>query len=90
NELSAAQGSLNGTINSVKADVTTLRGDLSSARADIATVGTNLATEVDRAKADTASIRTVQGQMQQDISGNLSRIQTEEINRATAVSALSN
>ncbi|WP_324009244.1 hypothetical protein, partial [Parvimonas sp. M20] len=45
---------------------------------------------MDRAKADTASIRTVQGQMQQDISGNLSRIQTEEINRATAVSALSN
>lgn len=66
------------------------QADASSALAEAAGIAAGLAAEVDRAKADTASIRTVQSQMQTDISGNTSRISTEETNRATADSALAN
>lgn len=74
----------------LSAEVDRAKAEAAGLRTDVASVTSGLADEVTRAKADTASIRTVQVQMQTDISGNASRISTEETNRATADSALAN
>ena len=63
-------------------------GDIAVIRQEVYDTKTNLVNEINRAKEDTAAIRVTTGIMQTDISGNASRIEHEELVRASGDAAL--
>lgn len=89
-DIDSARSELTAAANVAKADAAAAKTEAAAAKTEASQAKADLAVEVQRAKDDTASIRTVQEQIQRDVSGAVSSVREETTNRANADSALSN